>query len=94
MRSSVAGLVGGIGPAAKDMTAPLAETLLDPEWTVRAAAADALGRIGTGAQAAIPALRELVRRGTATDRQLALNAMTRIKQSEASFAVPSPSPAP
>ena len=64
--------LGAVGAPA---VAALGAALEDDEWTVRAAAADALGNIGAGARPAVPALLRALRDGGTWVRRNALEAL-------------------
>ena len=56
----------------------LVEALKDKEWTVRQSAAEALGKIGPKAEAAVPALAEALKDKNSVVRRIAAQALAQI----------------
>ncbi len=77
LRSTAAGALAYLGPEPEAVEA-LAKALVDPDLFVRRAAAWALGELGSGASAALPALNKASQDSDDETRGLAAIAMKRI----------------
>ncbi len=73
-------LLEKVVPVTKQAVAALTEALNDDEYRVRIAALDALGRIGSPASGAFPAIAKLVYDGVADVRTAAVAAMLHVQK--------------
>jgi HEAT repeat protein len=82
IRTTAAGLLGRLGPAAAAAVADLTGLLFDPVPNVRSAAAAALACIGPAARSAVPVLRERLSDGYATVREVVARALEALDEKQ------------